>query len=87
MSEHDLGSDWGGIKQTLSQRVREIRREFYGENGGPMLAADLEIPFRSWVRYESGASMPAPVLLRFIELTGADPNWLLTGEGPKFRSS
>jgi hypothetical protein len=31
--------------------------------------------------------VPAEVLLGFIEQTGANPIWLLTGEGPKYRRS
>ena len=32
-------------------------------------------------------TVPAEVLLAFIAQTGADPSWLLNGEGPKYRSS
>ena len=36
------------------------------------------------MNYEAGCTIPAPVILQFIELTGAHPHWLLTGEGPRF---
>jgi hypothetical protein len=65
-------------------RVRDVRAEFYGENGGPILAEALGLPFGTWRNYESGVTMPADVLLRFVELTGANPHWLLTGEGDRF---
>jgi hypothetical protein len=68
----------------LAGRVREIRLERFGEHGGPMLADALELPFRTWMNYESGVTIPAPVVLRFIEVTGADPRWLLGGEGEKY---
>ncbi|WP_165251604.1 hypothetical protein [Paludisphaera soli] len=84
---HDPESDWQAIKEGLSQRLREIRLELYGENGGPILAAELKIPFRRWAFYEAGASMPAQDLLRFLELTGANSNWLLTGEGTKYNEA
>ena len=84
MPERDSQPDWGTIKHGLAQRVREVRLELYGENGGPMLASELKIPYRNWVRYESGGTMPGPAMLRFLELTGANPHWLLTGIGPKY---
>jgi hypothetical protein len=68
----------------LGRRVRQIRVELYGENGGPMLAEALSVPFRTWANYESGIAMPALVMLRFIMLTGACPHWLLTGEPPQY---
>lgn len=68
----------------LCRRVRQIRVELYGENGGPMLAEALHVPFRTWANYEAGITMPAMVMLRFIVLTGACPHWLLTGESPRY---
>src|SRR5262245_9293469 len=69
---------------TLAARVREIRLEQYGEHGGPLLADALGLPFRTWWNYEAGVTIPAPVILRFIEVTGASPEWLLRGEGEKY---
>jgi hypothetical protein len=69
----------------LCQRMRQIRVELYGENGGPMLAEALHLPFRTWANYEAEVAMPALVMLRFIMLTGACPHWLLTGEPPRYR--
>ena len=71
----------------LGRRLRQVRMELYGENGGPMLAEALRLPFRTWINYESGVTVPALVMLRFIELTGACPDWLLTGEPPRYRES
>ena len=70
----------------LAGRMRAVRLDRYGEHGGPLLAEDLRIPTRTWVRYESGVSIPGLVLLRFIELTGVEPRWLLTGDGPRYRA-
>jgi hypothetical protein len=80
-------SDWLGIKSNLAQRVREVRFELYGEHGGPLLAEALEVPFRTWLNYESGCTIPATSILRFIELTKANPHWLLTGCGDKYARS
>lgn len=84
MKDFEFQPDWGEVKRGLTARLREVRQELYGEHGGPMLAADLDIPYRSWAGYEAGASMPAPVMLRFLEHTGTSPHWLLTGEGPRY---
>ena len=65
----------------LAARVREVRRELYGKRGAPRLARDLELPARTWRNYEMGVVIPATVILRFIDRTGVDPLWLLTGEG------
>jgi hypothetical protein len=68
----------------LGRRLRQIRLELYGENGGPMLAEALHLPFRTWANYESGVTVPALVVLHFIELTGVCPHWLVTGEPPQY---
>jgi hypothetical protein len=77
-------SEWQSIKSDLGRRVREIRMALYGENGGPLLAKALEVPFPSLHAYENGSTIPGESILRFIELTGAHPHWLLTGNGERF---
>jgi len=77
-------SDWTAIKHDLAQRVREVRVDLYGAHGGPLLAEALQIPFRTWLNYENGCTIPAPSILRFIELTRTSPHWLLTGRGDKY---
>jgi hypothetical protein len=86
MSEASQRSDWRVIKTDLARRVREVREELYGVHGGPMLAQALAIPFRTWMNYESGCTIPAPMILRFIEVTDANPHWLLTGEGDRYQT-
>jgi transcriptional regulator with XRE-family HTH domain len=73
------------IKASLSRRLREIRQELFGEHGGPELARRLGLPARTWYNYETGVTVPAEVLLAFIDQTGASPLWLLSGEGSKYR--
>ena len=77
--------DRHSIKSALAGRLRAIRREIYGEEGGPELAARLGLPSRTWLNYESGVTLPADVLLRFLEITGTVPSWLLHGTGPNTR--
>ncbi len=78
-------SDWQTLRFDLARRVREIREDLYGENGGPLLASALGIPFRTFLNYEDGCTIPAESILRFIETTNANPRWLLTGVGEKYR--
>jgi hypothetical protein len=75
------------VKASLSRRLREIRQELFGDHGGPELARRLNLPARTWYNYETGVTVPAEVLLGFIEQTGANPIYLISGEGSKFRRS
>jgi hypothetical protein len=75
------------VKASLSRRLREIRQEIFGEHGGPELSRRLNLPARTWYNYETGVTVPAEILLSFIEQTGANPTWLLSGEGPRYRNS
>jgi hypothetical protein len=69
----------------LARRVRVIRVELYGDDGVPELARVLGLPARTWFNYEQGITIPGETILAFMVATGADPGWLLHGEGPQFR--
>jgi hypothetical protein len=73
-------------KYDLAERLREIRVELYGERGGSEMARRLGVPIRTWYNYESGVTVPAEVLLKFLELTSVEPLWLLHGRGERFRT-
>src|SRR3954447_13520192 len=73
------------VKYRLSERLRSIRTELFGDRGGSEMARRLGIPVRTWYNYEAGVTVPAEILLKFIELTGVDPLWLLHGHGSKSR--
>jgi phage repressor protein C with HTH and peptisase S24 domain len=75
------------VKCHLSERLREVRTELFGERGGSEMARRLGLPIRTWYNYEAGVTVPAEVLLRFVELTAVEPLWLLHGRGPKFRTA
>jgi len=68
----------------LAERVRQVRLELYGESGAPDLARRLGVSLRSWYNYESGVTIPAEILLHFIEETDASPAWLNSGEGARY---
>jgi Peptidase S24-like len=73
------------VKASISRRLRDVRQELFGEHGGPELARRLNLPARTWYNYETGVTVPAEVLLSFIDQTGANPVWLLSGEGERYR--
>ena len=74
------------VNDVLARRLHAVRLDLYGAHGGPLLAEHLGIPTRTLLRYESGARLRGLVLLRFIEVTGVEPHWLLTGEGRRYRA-
>jgi hypothetical protein len=78
MNRHD------DVQEDLGRRVCEIRTELFGEDGGPILADVLNLPSRTWMHYECGVTIPAHVILIFIEVSGTNPHWLLTGRGNKY---
>jgi hypothetical protein len=84
VDRHSEDSDWEALKGDLAARVRQTRVALYGENGGPLLAEAMGVPFRKLHGYEIGRRIPAPFILKFIELTRVDPHWLLTGQGSQF---
>ena len=71
------------IKQALARRVRQVREDLFSDDG-EALAEDLGLPLQTWRNYEGGCTIPATVLLEFIEATSAHPHWLLTGEGSMY---
>lgn len=73
-------------KWQLAERLRTIRTELFGDRGLAEFARQLGVPVRTWYSYETGVTVPAEVMLRFIELTSAEPAWLRHGRGPKYQA-
>jgi hypothetical protein len=65
----------------IAERVKAVRIEVFGEDGVAALADALGLPAATWVQYEAGVTIPTGIVLGFMEITGACPHWLLTGEG------
>jgi hypothetical protein len=65
----------------IARWVREIREDLYGENGITVLAEPLNVPAATWLNYERAVTMPADIMLEFLDIIGTDPHWLLTGGG------
>jgi hypothetical protein len=71
---------------TLGDRLRQVRVERFGPDGVDALAQRIGVAPQTWRNYEAiGGLIPAAHLQRFVELTGADPVWLINGRGPKYR--
>lgn len=68
----------------LADRIREVREDLYGEYGAQFFADALGLPLRTWANYEQGVIIPAVVILKLIDMAGVSPQWLLTGQGPKY---
>ena len=75
------------VRSALAGRIVALRAELFGERGGAAMARQLGLPLRTWYNYEAGTAIPAEVVLRIIELTAAEPGWLLHGTGPKYRTT
>jgi hypothetical protein len=71
------------IRTELVGRIREVREERFGEDI-ESLANELGIPAGTWRNYEMGVTIPAEILLAFIEVTRAHPDWLLSSRGDKY---
>jgi hypothetical protein len=71
-------------KLAIAGRLRHVRSEIFGDSGVPELADQLGLPPQTWLNFEIGVTIPRDVLLRFLEITGANPVWLLRGEGPSY---
>lgn len=71
----------------LASRAGEVRRERFGDDGDGVaaLAQAMAIPAQTLENFERGVAVPDWVLLSFLVHTGAEPQWLLTGEGPRYR--
>jgi quercetin dioxygenase-like cupin family protein len=63
-------------------RIKELREVM--EISAMDLAADIDIPYETYVKYESGeADIPISVLYKISGRLGTDTTVLLTGEDPK----
>jgi hypothetical protein len=73
------------IRLALAGRITALRTEMFGERGRATMARRLGVPLRTWHNYEEGKTIPAEVILRVMEMTLVEADWLLNGRGPKYR--
>jgi transcriptional regulator with XRE-family HTH domain len=62
------------------ERIKLLRRQHAGNRGKSAFAKTLGISSSTYNYYESNRVPPIDVLLRIAEITGADLEWLMTGQ-------
>jgi len=67
-------------EKAIIQRIRELRTRFAGERGKSKFARSLGISPSTYSYYEDDRVPPIETLLAICQITGADLQWLLTGQ-------
>ena len=66
-------------EKALIERVRLLRKQYAGSRGKSKFARALGISASTYSYYENNRIPPIEILLKICEVTGADLEWLLTG--------
>jgi len=69
--------------KAIIERVKLLREQYAGGRGKSKFAQALDISPSTYNYYESSRVPPIEILLKMCEVTGADLEWLLTGQGSK----
>jgi hypothetical protein len=80
-SEEPIMRESNGQYATLSDRIRAIRIDRFGDDGASVLASLMGITEGKLTRMEINGPIPGHLILAFIVVTDASPGWLLTGAG------
>ncbi len=67
-------------EKAIIERVRLLRKQYAGDRGKSRFARALGISASTYSYYENDRVPPIEILLKICEVTGADLEWLLTGE-------
>jgi transcriptional regulator with XRE-family HTH domain len=67
-------------EKAIIDRIKLLREQHSGSRGKSKFACDLGISASTYSYYENNRVPPIEILLKIVELTGADLNWLLTGK-------
>jgi len=67
-------------EKAIIQRIRDLRIRFAGERGKSKFARALDISPSTYSYYEDNRVPPIETLLAICRTTGADLQWLLTGQ-------
>lgn len=74
------------VHTDMAERLREIREDLYGAHGAQFMADRLNIPLKTWLHFESGVVVSGQTILKLIVETNVNPRWLLSGQGPKYKT-
>lgn len=67
-------------ENAIIQRVKLLREQYAGDRGKSKFAQALDISPSTYSYYENNRVPPIEILLKICEVTGADLEWLLTGQ-------
>lgn len=67
-------------ENAIIERIKTLRTAFAGPRGKSNFAKAIGLSSSTYSYYEQSRVPPINVLLKICELTGADLNWLLTGQ-------
>jgi transcriptional regulator with XRE-family HTH domain len=70
-------------EKAIIERIRLLREQHTGSRGRTKFARTLGISASTYNYYENNRVPPIEILLKICQVTGADLNWLLTGEKPQ----
>ncbi|MBA7630844.1 LexA repressor [subsurface metagenome] len=70
-------------ENAIIERIRLLREQHAGSRGRTKFARTLGISASTYNYYENNRVPPIEILLEICQVTGADLNWLLTGEKPQ----
>ena len=76
-------------ENAITNRIRQLRRDYAGERGKALFAKALGISPSSYNYYENDRIPPVAILWKICQVTGANLEWLVTGnanEAEKSRS-
>jgi len=68
-------------ENAIIERIELLRKRHTGNRGRSKFAKALGISASTYNYYENSRVPPIDILLKICEVTGANLNWLLTGEG------
>jgi transcriptional regulator with XRE-family HTH domain len=72
-------------EKTVIERIRLLRRQYAGERGKSKFARALGISASTYSYYENERVPPIEILLKMCYVTGADLQWLLTGQSTEIK--
>jgi transcriptional regulator with XRE-family HTH domain len=67
-------------EKAIIARIRSLREQYVGGRGKSKFARALNISPSTYNYYENNRIPPIEILLKICEVTGADLDWLLTGQ-------
>lgn len=70
-------------EKAMIERIKLLRTQYAGSRGKSRFAQALGISPSTYNYYESARVPPIDILLKICRITGADLEWLLTGQGRK----